>query len=237
MNNIDIVHCSVAIDGPAGAGKSTQAKRLAKYFGWIYVDTGAVYRAVGLAAYRAGVDPCDEDNISRQILPDSSVELIYAADGTQRTLLNGEDVSEAIRADIISRYASDVSALPDVRAFLLDLQRDTAKNYSVVMDGRDIGTVVLPEAVVKVFLTAAPEIRAERRRLELKRRGETKTLHEVLAAINARDANDSGRINAPLRRADDAVLIDSSEMNENEVFCAIAGLVEAKIKMDLVRTA
>ncbi|MDR2606204.1 MAG: (d)CMP kinase [Oscillospiraceae bacterium] len=226
MNDRYAAYCSVAIDGPSGAGKSTQAKRLAKHFGWIYVDTGAIYRAVGLAAYRKCIDPCDEDNIRRHILPDSRVELIYSADGVQRTFLNGEDVSDAIRVDIISRYASDVSALPSVRAFLLELQRDMAKNHSVVMDGRDIGTVVLPDADVKVFLTAAPEIRAARRRLELERRGESKTLQEVLDAINARDANDSARAAAPLKRAADAVLLDCSAMSEDAVFTAIKGLVE-----------
>jgi cytidylate kinase len=225
----DTKHFSVAIDGPSGAGKSTLARRLAKYFGWIYVDTGAIYRAVGLAAYRTGIEPGDEESIRERILPGINVELIYADDGTQRTLLNGEDVSSDIRMDIISRYASDVSALPSVRAFLLDLQRDMAKTHSVVMDGRDIGTVVLPDAAAKVYLTATPDIRAERRRLELAHRGENKTFQQVLDAINARDTNDSGRTNAPLKCADDAVLIDSTPMDEDEVFKAISELIKLRI--------
>jgi len=219
---------SVAIDGPSGAGKSTQAKRLAKHYGWIYVDTGAIYRAIGLSAYRNAIEPRDENAIKANILPNAHVQLSYSTAGTQRTLLNGEDVSDAIRMDIISRYASDVSALPSVRTFLLDIQREMAKTNNVVMDGRDIGTVVLPDAKLKIYLTASPEVRAERRRLELEQRGELKTFDEVLESINTRDKNDSSRATAPLRQADDAILLDCSAMNEDEVYETIKALVEGK---------
>jgi cytidylate kinase len=220
---------AVAIDGPSGAGKSTLAKRLAKHFNWVYVDTGAVYRAVGLA--------CERQNLSAAnapaILPSITVELDYAPDGTQQTLLNDENVSAEIRRDVISKYASDVSALPEVRAFLLELQRGMAKTRSVVMDGRDIGTVVLPNATVKIFLTAKPEVRAERRRLELEQRGEHKAFSDVLASIEQRDHNDSKRENAPLRQAEGAVLIDSTLLTEDEAFDkllnVVNGVVNAKI--------
>jgi cytidylate kinase len=215
---------AVAIDGPSGAGKSTLAKRLAKHLNWVYVDTGAVYRAVGLACERQSLAAAD----APAILPSITVELAYAPDGTQKTLLNNENVSAEIRRDVISKFASDVSALPEVRAFLLELQRGMAKTRSVVMDGRDIGTVVLPDATVKIFLTAQPEVRAERRRLELEQRGERKTFGDVLASIEQRDLNDSKRENAPLRQADDAVMIDSTELTEDEAFAELLRVVSEK---------
>jgi cytidylate kinase len=221
---------SIAIDGPSGAGKSTLAKRLADHYGWNYVDTGAVYRAVGLACRRANIDPRDEAAVTGSILPNIEVSLSYAPDGRQITRLNGEDVSSAIRVDEISRYASDASALASVRKFLLDLQRDMAVTHNVVMDGRDIGTVVLPDATVKIFLTAQTETRARRRWLELCQRGEEKTLDDVLSSIRQRDANDEARANAPLRQADDAVLLDNTDLDEDAAFNAAVKMISEKIK-------
>ncbi|MDR2360011.1 MAG: (d)CMP kinase [Oscillospiraceae bacterium] len=221
---------SIAIDGPSGAGKSTLAKRLADYYGWNYVDTGAVYRAVGLACRRAGVDPCDETSVAELILPNVDVSLSYGADGRQITRLNGEDVSAAIRADEISRYASDVSALASVRKFLLELQRDMAATHNVVMDGRDIGTVVLQTATVKIFLTAQIETRAKRRWLELRQRGEKKSLDEVLSSIRRRDANDEARANAPLYKAEDAILLDNTDLDEDAAFASAVKIISEMIK-------
>lgn len=216
--------CSVAIDGPAGAGKSTVAKAAAARFGFIYVDTGAIYRTLGLAARRADVDPHDTEKVMA-LLRTLSIRFDYAADGSQHMFLNGEDVSGLIRTPEISLYASAVSAIPEVRSFLLDMQRDMAKTTSVVMDGRDIGTVVLPDAGLKVFLTASAEARARRRFLELQAKGDPATFDEVLADMLVRDKNDSTRAAAPLKAAEDAVLVDTSEMTLEESVDRLCALV------------
>lgn len=205
-------HRSIAIDGPSGAGKSTLARALAKALGYLYVDTGAIYRTVGLQACRTGVDPEDRDGVIA-LLPGLDISLGYGEDGVQRMFLNGEDVSQAIRQHEISRYASCVSALPEVRAFLLDRQRQLAAEHDVVMDGRDIGTVVLPQADVKIFLTAAPEARARRRWLELQQRGEDTDYETVLHDVIDRDEKDTNRATAPLRQAEDAVLADTTQLD------------------------
>ena len=195
-------HKSIAVDGPSGAGKSTLAKLLARRLGFLYVDTGAIYRTVGLRAYRAGVDPEDEAAVTAQ--------LKYGADGLQHMYLDGEDVTDAIRQHVISRYTSGVSAIPAVRAFLLERQRDMAREHDVIMDGRDIGTVVLPGADVKIFLTASPEDRARRRFDELRKRGQEADYDTVLRDIILRDEHDTRRSAAPLRQAEDALLVDTT---------------------------
>ena len=220
---------SVAIDGPSGAGKSTVAKALAKRFHLIYVDTGAIYRTVGLAAQYAGVSSKDADAVIA-LLPDVRIDIRYDDEGTQRMLLNGKDVSDEIRTPKSSIYASDVSAIPAVRAFLMDMQRGMAEKHSVVMDGRDIGTVVLPQADVKIFLTASAEKRAHRRYLELQQRGSEASYAEVLRDIEYRDQQDSTRAAAPLKPAADAVFIDSSALTFEESVEAAAKLVRGKLE-------
>ncbi len=205
-------HRSIAIDGPSGAGKSTLARALARALGYLYVDTGAIYRTVGLQAFRTGTDPEDGAAVTA-LLSGLDIGLGYGEDGEQRMYLNGEDVSQAIRRHEISHYASCVSALPQVRAFLLDRQRQLAREHDVVMDGRDIGTVVLPQADVKIFLTAAPEARARRRWLELGQRGEQTDYDTVLRDVLDRDEKDTHRSAAPLRQAEDAVLADTTQLD------------------------
>ena len=200
---------SIAIDGPSGAGKSTMARSVAKTLGYLYVDTGAIYRTVGLFGLREGVSLDDADAVAA-LLPRIGIEIDYGPDGTQRMHLNGEDVSDAIRRPEVSLAASKVSALPAVRAFLLDMQRDLARTHNVIMDGRDIGTVVLPDADVKIFLTASAEERARRRHLELQERGMDDSYETVLADIKERDLRDSTRAAAPLRQAEDALLVDTT---------------------------
>lgn len=207
----------IAIDGPSGAGKSTMAKRLAQELGFLYVDTGAIYRTVSLYAYRKGVDRTDAEGIAA-LLPEVKIDMTYGGDGAQQMLLNGENVSGEIRTPEISMYTSAVSAVPAVRAFLLDLQRDMAKAKNLVMDGRDIGTVVLPDAKIKIFLTAAPEARAKRRYLELREKGEAVTYESVLADVIRRDENDRSRPVAPLKQAEDAVLVDTTECSLEESY-------------------
>lgn len=209
---MDKKHYAVAVDGPSGAGKSTLAKAAAKELGITYVDTGAIYRVIGLAALRRGIEPHDAAAVA-PMLPELEIGLKHGNDGLQHMYLDGEDVSDAIRLPEVSMYASAVSALPDVRAFLLEMQRSLARAQSVIMDGRDIGTVVLPDAEVKIFLTADEKVRAQRRCLELEQRGTPKPFDEVLAEIRERDYNDSHRAAAPLRRADGAVLVDTSELD------------------------
>lgn len=199
---------NVAIDGPAGAGKSTVARGAAKKLGYIYVDTGALYRTVALAATRNGVLESAEK--TEQMLKDITVDLAFDDAGAQCVYLNGEDVSSLIRTPEISMAASNVSKIPAVRAFLLGLQRDIAAKNNVIMDGRDIATVVLPEAQVKIFLTASPECRAERRYKELLEKGENVKYDDVLADVNARDYQDSHREIAPLKPAEDSVIADTS---------------------------
>ena len=215
---------AVAIDGPSGAGKSTIAKAVAARFGYIYVDTGAIYRTVGLAVRRAEKDPRDGEAVAA-LLPGLSIRFDYGPDGSQRMYLNGEDVSGLIRTPEMSMYASAVSAIPAVRAFLLDMQRRTAREHRAVMDGRDIGTVVLPDAGLKIFLTASLEARAKRRLLELHAKGDPSTFDEVLADMVRRDRQDSTRAAAPLKAAEDAVLVDTSDMTLEESIQHICALV------------
>ena len=224
-------HYAVAIDGPSGAGKSSMAKKLAERFGLIYVDTGAIYRTVGLAAHRRGIVCSDEPAVSA-ILPELQIEIRYNEEGEQRMFLNGEDVSAEIRLPEISICASDVSALPPVRAFLLDMQRSLARTNNVVMDGRDIGTVVLPDAEVKIFLTASAEARAERRLLQLQEKGVSSTFEEVLRDIEYRDKQDSSRDIAPLRPAEDSVIVDSSELDFEQTLDALAAVLHEKLGIE-----
>lgn len=221
-------HYSIAIDGPSGAGKSSLARRCAAAFGFIYVDTGAIYRTVGLAAYRRGIDRRDEAAVAA-ILPELEIKMVYAENGEQRMVLNGEDVSAAIRLPEISICASDVSALPAVRSFLLEMQRKLAREHDVIMDGRDIGTVVLPEAELKIYLTASAEARARRRLLELRQKGTEATLEEVLRDIEYRDRQDSSRAAAPLRPADDAVFLDTSDIDFGESFQRLCAIINERL--------
>ena len=218
---------SIAIDGPAGAGKSTLARQLAGKLGFIYVDTGAIYRTVALAVLRAGADPADAGQVAA-LLKGLDISMEYGPDGEQRMLLEGEDVSQAIREHQISGLASKVSAIPAVRDFLLDFQRRQAREHNVVMDGRDIGTVVLPQADVKIFLTAAPEARAQRRLLELRQRGQQADYDTVLRDIIQRDEQDANRPIAPLRRAEDAALLDTTRLNLEQSLEALVRLVKEK---------
>lgn len=201
---------AIAIDGPAGAGKSSLSKEVAKELSFIYVDTGALYRTIGLAASRKGLRKEDKAEII-SMLNDIDVKLSFNDEGTQIVLLNGEDVSSYIRTPEASMFASAVSAIPEVRAFLLDLQRNMAKSDNVIMDGRDIGTVVLPDAKIKIFLTASPEKRAMRRHKENIEKGIDSTYEEVLKDVNQRDYQDSHREIAPLKPAEDSVLVDTSD--------------------------
>lgn len=219
--------CSVAIDGPSGAGKSTIAHGAAERLQFLYVDTGAIYRTVGLAAFRAGVEPTDAA-VMGALLPDLSIELDYTDHGVQRMLLDGEDVTDKIRQPHISMVTSAVSAIPAVRAFLLDMQRELAKKTSVIMDGRDIGTVVLPDAGLKIFLTASVETRARRRFLELQEKHVPCTLEEVMEDIKNRDENDSRRAAAPLKPADDALFVDTTYMTLQESTDFICRLIQVR---------
>ena len=219
---------SVAIDGPAGAGKSTLARRLAAELGYIYVDTGAMYRAIGLYALRAGKDPKDNEAVNA-LLPE--IELRFAfIDGEQHIYLKNEDVSTAIRTEQVGMAASAVGANPAVRAFLLELQREMAKKQDVLMDGRDIGTVVLPDAAVKIFLTATPEARAVRRWKEYRQKGTEVSYEKVLEDVKQRDDQDIHRAAAPLRQAADAVLLDTSEMDFEQSLAAMKKIIAEKIK-------
>ena len=218
---------SVAIDGPAGAGKSTLARRLAAEMGYIYVDTGAMFRTIGLYALRAGKDPKDNEAVNT-LLPE--IELHFAfIDGEQHIYLGGEDVSSLIRTEEVGMAASAVGANPEVRAFLLGMQRDMAKTQDVLMDGRDIGTVVLPDATVKIFLTASPEARATRRWKEYQQKGVEVSYEEVLADVRQRDYQDTHRAAAPLRQADDAQLLDTSEMNFEQSLEAMKKMIVEKV--------
>ena len=218
---------SIAIDGPSGAGKSTLARRLATTLRFLYVDTGAIYRTIAYYAYANHLDPADEAAVLAA-LPNIRIELCHDAEGLQRMILNGEDVTDAIRLPQISQYASVVSAYPGVRAFLLEMQRDFARKGRVIMDGRDIGTVVLPQADVKIFLTASPEARARRRCLELEQRGTPEPFDQVLSEIQQRDWDDSHRETAPLRQAEDAVVVDTTELNFEESLAALLTVVRGK---------
>ncbi len=217
---------NIAIDGPAGAGKSTIARQLAAKLGYIYVDTGALYRAVGVNAMRAGFDTKNAEQVT-SILGDTKVSLRFV-DGEQRVFLGDEDVSLAIRTPEASMAASNVSAIPAVREFLFDLQRNIAKENDCLMDGRDIGTVVLPDAQVKIFLTASAEVRAKRRYDELLAKGMKAEYNDVLEEMIQRDYQDSHRAIAPLKQAEDAVLVDTSEMDLEQVLETLETIVKEK---------
>lgn len=215
---------AIAIDGPSGAGKSTQARKLAEAFDFLYVDTGAIYRTLGLACFRAGIDRKDKDAVMT-LLPTLDIAIRYNENGEQCMFLNGEDVSREIRLPEISLCASDVSAHQAVRTFLLEMQRKFARENNVIMDGRDIGTVVLPEAELKIYLTASPEARARRRLAELLAKGQDVSYEEVLKDINYRDEQDANRGAAPLRKAEDAVEVDTSELNFEESYALLCEVV------------
>lgn len=219
---------SVAIDGPAGAGKSTIAKAAAQSLGFVYVDTGAIYRTVGLAAKYRGYAPDAHAQVVA-MLPQLEIDMRYV-DGVQRMFLDGKDVSEEIRTPEASGYASNVAAMPEVRAYLMDMQRSMARRYDVLMDGRDIGTVVLPDAQLKIFLTASAEERARRRYAQLREKGTEETYESVLAEIVERDKRDCERETAPLKQAEDAILLDTSDMTPAESIQAVIDLVAARRK-------
>ena len=216
---------NIAIDGPSGAGKSSAAKLAAAKLGYVYVDTGALYRAIGVAALRREIDTLDKDRVLA-MLPELDISLTFI-DGEQHVMLNGEDVSKAIRLPEASMAASNVSAMPEVRAYLLDLQHKLAAENNCLMDGRDIGTVILPNAQLKIFLPASAEIRAKRRYDELIARGTPVDYDQLLQEIIQRDYNDSHRETAPLKPAEDAVLLDSSDLTLVEVVDRIVGMAQA----------
>jgi len=220
-------HVAVAIDGPTGAGKTTLARILARDLGYLYVDTGAMYRAVGLYVCRQGLDSLDAAG-TVACLPSIALEIAHGEHG-QRIMLNGEDISDAIRSETASRYASDVSAVPEVRAFLLETQQAFARTASVVMEGRDIATVVLPEAQVKIFLTATSQIRAYRRVAQLRESGQAAEYAVVHSALLSRDYNDSNRVAAPLRPAEDGVIVDTTHLNIEQVRKALISIVKETI--------
>ncbi len=219
---------AIAIDGPAGAGKSTIARILAKELQYIYVDTGALYRAVGYYMLEHGVSPDDAEAVVAQ-LPNVEVSLQFV-NGEQQVMLNGENVSGCIRTPAVSMAASTVSAIPAVRQFLFDLQQNMAKTNNVIMDGRDIGTVVLPWADVKIFLTASPEARARRRFIELQEKGDPATYEEVLADMKQRDYNDTHRETAPLKQAEDAVLADTSDITLEQSVELLKSIVKERLQ-------
>ncbi|MBR6696453.1 MAG: (d)CMP kinase [Oscillospiraceae bacterium] len=218
---------NIAIDGPAGAGKSTIARAAASKLGFIYVDTGALYRSIGLYCLNNNIETTDRTEVER-ILPDISVQLKYL-DGVQRVILNDNDVSEEIRKPECSMAASNVSAIPVVREFLFELQRKMARENDVIMDGRDIGTVILPDAEVKIFLTASPEERANRRFKELIEKGNNPDYDELLKEINQRDYNDMHRETAPLKQADDAILFDTTTLGKDEVVDELLKIISGKL--------
>ena len=222
-------HFSIAIDGPGGAGKSSLAKAVAKKLSILHVDTGAIYRTIGYAAFARGLNAKDESQIS-PLLKTIRIDMAFDEAGRQKMLLDGKDVSREIRLPEISMYASNVSALPCVRAYLLEMQRDIARKRSVIMDGRDIGTVVLPDADLKIYLTASAEERARRRCLELSERGTPEPYEAVLREINERDEQDMHRAIAPLREAADAIRLDTSALNFDESEQALLKLIQEKLQ-------
>lgn len=221
---------SVAVDGPSGAGKSTLSKAVARELGIVYVDTGAIYRTIGYYIFREGIDPKDAGAVVAA-LPLIHVDMCYSEDGLQHMLLNGEDVTEQIRLPEISMYASAVSAIPPVRDYLLEMQRDMARRSSVIMDGRDIGTVVLPDAQVKIFLTADVEVRARRRTSELELRGTPKPFEQVLEEMKQRDWADSHRDAAPLQEAEDAIRVDTTDMDFQQSKEAIMQVIRRRTQL------
>ena len=222
-------HFSIAIDGPGGAGKSSLAKAVAKKLSILHVDTGAIYRTIGYAAFARGLNAKDESQIA-PLLKTIRIDMAFDEAGRQKMLLDGKDVSREIRLPEISMYASNVSALPCVRAYLLEMQRDIARKRSVIMDGRDIGTVVLPDADLKIYLTASAEERARRRCLELSERGTPEPYEAVLSEINERDEQDMHRAIAPLREAADAIRLDTSALNVDESEQALLKLIQEKLQ-------
>ena len=223
---------NIAIDGPVGAGKSTVARECAKRLGIIYVDTGAMYRACALFCIRNNVEIKPENEAAVSELLNGSLNLeITLVDGVQHVIVNGDDVSDEIRTNSISMAASAVSALPSVRKFLLGRQRDLAASHSVIMDGRDIGTVIMPNADLKIFITAKPEVRAKRRCDELVAKGVNITFDEVLDDVNKRDYNDMHRKEAPLRQAEDAVLLDTSELDFEQTVARVTELIQSLGKL------
>lgn len=221
---------SIAIDGPSGAGKSTLAKALAKELNFLYVDTGAIYRTLGLAVYRRGMNPSDAEEVV-DLLPRLEIRMGYGEDGLQHMYLDGEDVTSAIRQHEISDYASKVSAIPAVRAFLLEMQRKLARENDVIMDGRDIGTVVLPDADLKIYLTADAEDRANRRYLELQQRGQQADYETVLRDVIQRDRQDTERETAPLRQAEDAVLVDTTGIDLAGSYQMLRALIKERFSL------
>lgn len=219
---------AIAIDGPSGAGKSTIAKRVAKELSFIYVDTGAMYRAMALYVLKNGIDPQDEEKVAA-ICPEIDVTILYE-DGVQQVLLNGENVSTEIRQEEVGNTASKISVIPQVREKLVALQRQLAEKENVVMDGRDIGTQVLPNAAVKIYLTASSAQRTKRRYLELQEKGMPGELEQIEADIIERDHRDMNRAISPLRQAEDAVLVDASFMNIEEVTAAVIGEYQKKVQ-------
>lgn len=224
----------IAIDGPSGAGKSTVARALAARLGIVYVDTGALYRTVGYAVRQKGIDPKDAAAVAA-MLPDVRLDLRYGADGRQEVFLNGEGMGDRIRTPEMSMYASAVSAIPAVRAFLLDTQREIARRSSVIMDGRDIGTVILPQADVKIFLTASDECRAKRRWEELRQKGMETDYEEVLADMRQRDRQDREREIAPAVAAPDATVFDNSWMDPDTCTNALLRLIEEKYGLGVAK--
>ena len=222
-------HFSIAIDGPDGAGKSSLAKAVAKKLSILHVDTGAIYRTIGYAAFARGLNAKDESQIA-PLLKTIRIDMAFDEAGRQKMLLDGKDMSREIRLPEISMYASNVSALPCVRAYLLEMQRDIARKRSVIMDGRDIGTVVLPDADLKIYLTASAEERARRRCLELSERGTPEPYEAVLREINERDEQDMHRAIAPLREAADAIRLDTSALNFDESEQALLKLIQEKLQ-------
>lgn len=219
---------AIALDGPAGAGKSSIAKRAAKALDFIYVDTGALYRTIGLAATRKGVEPKPSPEVEK-LLSEITVDLTFNDKGEQIVLLDGEDVSGLIRTPEASMMASKISAVPSVRAYLLDLQRNMAKSHNVIMDGRDIGTVVLPDAKVKIFLTASPEARAQRRYKELCEKGMNVKYEDILNDVITRDYNDSHRETAPLKPAEGCVMVDTTELDFEQSVEKIISVIKENI--------
>ena len=217
---------AVAIDGPSGAGKSTLSQSVAKELNFIYVDTGAIYRTIGYYVWQKGIDPTKREDVTA-LLPELKITMAYE-DGLQRMYLNGEDVTEQIRLPEVSMYTSRVATIPEVRTFLMDMQRDIAKTHNVVMDGRDIGTVVLPDADVKIYLTASAEERAKRRYRELKQRGTPLDYGVLLVEIEERDYTDSHRAVAPLKPAEGAVTVDTTDLPFEESLQLLLGIIRER---------